>query len=190
MSGSPGVQIEDATAGDVGAIGAVRAASWRAAYSGIIDQGFLDRMSGRLPVELADRIPACLDEVALVARDRVGQVMGFSIARASNESGVGEVYLLYVDPTSWSRGVGGALLAMAENRLARLGFTEAILWTFASNTPAHDFYLHAGWHRDGGTGGWDVGGQHVPEVRFRRRLSSTSESVSAADSGITARMET
>jgi len=93
MSGSPGVQIEDATTGDVGAIRAVRAASWRAAYSGIIDQGFLDRMSGRLPVELADRIPACLDEVALVARDRVGQVMGFSIARASNESGVGEVYL-------------------------------------------------------------------------------------------------
>lgn len=171
MKGSP-VHIEDATAADVCAIGALRAASWRAAYQGIVAQKFLDTMSGQLPTSLADRIPAAPHEVALVVRDTVGGVVGFSIARASVEPEVGELYLLYVDARCWNRGIGGALLAATEDKLARLGFAEAILWTFSANTPAHVFYARAGWHADGGTGGWHVGGHYVPEVRFRRSLSA------------------
>lgn len=166
------VVIDDASTADLDAIGALRTASWQAAYPGIVAQDFLDSMPSALPANVAARIPAAPDEVALVARDSDRAITGFSLARASSEEGVGEVYLLYVDAQRWGLGTGTALLVGTEDRLARLGFAEAILWTFAENTRAHAFYARAGWCLDGAVGGWDVGGQYVPEVRFRRRLHS------------------
>jgi len=114
------LDVEDATAGDIDAIGVLRTASWRAAYPGIIAENFLDSMPSTLPDNLAARIPAAADQVALVARECAGAIIGVSLAQASSEEGLGEVYLLYVDAQHWGRETGAALLAVTEDRLAGL----------------------------------------------------------------------
>ena len=72
--------------------------------------------------------------------------------------GEGEVYAIYVLPDCWSRGIGRNLLAHAERDLVTGGYSEAILWCFAANQRAREFYERAGWHHDGGTTERDIGG--------------------------------
>src|SRR5204863_351432 len=59
------------------------------------------------------------------------------------------VVAMYVDPPHWRRGVGGALMEAAIDRLERLPYDEAALWTFKENSRAIAFYERFGWREDG-----------------------------------------
>lgn len=104
----------------------------------------LDSMSDQLPDSLAEAVPACCGTLSLVARDARGAVAGFVIAYVRGER-VGEIGRLYVSPDRQGRGVGTALLGAIEDRLARGGCAEAILWTFTANRHGRVFYERARW---------------------------------------------
>lgn len=70
-----------------------------------------------------------------------GKPVGAALARAN-----GEVYLCYVQPECFRRGVGKALMASLEQRLARAGQVSAGLY---STSTARSFYRRVGYHETG-----------------------------------------
>ena len=117
--------------------------SWQESYRGIVDDGYLDRMTVSRCEEMASRYP----ENTLVAKDGA-RVIGFACAGAVNgEIDAGEVYALYVLEEYQKRGVGYALMREALSRLG--GCRIVYLWAFKDNTKALRFYERVGFRQDG-----------------------------------------
>ena len=81
----------------------------------------------------------------------------------------GELYAIYVLPTSWGTGAGRALIQRTEESLRSAGFGEAILWVLEGNERAERFYRAAGWEQDGRKVD-QFQGAAVSELRYRKRL--------------------
>ena len=85
-------------------------------------------------------------------------------------SSAGELYGIYVHPDWWNRGVGRILISDARDRLAHLGFDEAVLWVLVGNVRAERFYEKDGWRSDGQRRLAEVHGITVDELRYLRPL--------------------
>lgn len=117
--------------------------SWQESYRGIVDQGYLDRMTISRCEEMASRYP----ENTLVAKDGA-RVIGFACAGAVNgEIDAGEVYALYVLEEYQKRGIGYALMREALSLLK--GCRVVYLWAFKENAKALRFYERVGFRQDG-----------------------------------------
>ena len=117
--------------------------SWQESYRGIVDQGYLDRMTVSRCEEMASRYP----ENTLVAKDGA-RVIGFACAGAVNgEIDAGEVYALYVLEEYQHQGIGYALMREALSLLK--GCRVVYLWAFKENAKAICFYERVGFRQDG-----------------------------------------
>lgn len=117
--------------------------SWQESYRGIVNQGYLDRMTISRCEEMASRYP----ENTLVAKDGA-RVIGFACAGAVNgEIDAGEVYALYVLEEYQHQGIGYALMREALSLLK--GCRIVYLWAFKDNTKALRFYERVGFRQDG-----------------------------------------
>jgi GNAT superfamily N-acetyltransferase len=111
----------------------------------------------------------------LVVAAEGGGIIGFASFGPSKDSDTdpqltGEISSIYADPGAWGTGAGRALMGSAVTELARLGYSDAILWVLDTNDRARRFYTLAGWEEDGahktdGSRGFDI-----TEVRYRRTL--------------------
>lgn len=174
MSQAGVVTVRAAQPEDLPAVSAVRVATWRVAYAGIVPEAYLARMdpvteARRRAERFADR-PA--DEVQLVAT-RDGEVLGFAHGGRYRDpdapaTTAGEVYAIYVLPAEQRSGVGAALMdaitaALRDvHRLAPL-----LLWVLAENAAGRAFYQRHGWAPDGVTHTFEAAGIELPEVRYR-----------------------
>lgn len=149
------VRVRQATADDTDAIVAVTAAGWRTAYRDIVAQ---DRLAGlplarwRSEVHVGLRRP--VDDAFSYVAEIDGAFAGYCfVAAPSRERDLGpnvaELVAIYVEPESWGRGAGTALMRAAMERLADLPYDEIFLWTFKENAPAIAFYERHGWKADG-----------------------------------------
>lgn len=122
--------------------------SWQTAYAGILRKSELANLSVR---RLTRRWRSDLRGLAVAELD--GQVEGFVLIGPSRDQDVagfaGEIFMLYVHPDAWGRGVGSALLRAAIQALAHRGHRWLVLWVLAENTPAQAFYRRMGLQRDG-----------------------------------------
>jgi ribosomal protein S18 acetylase RimI-like enzyme len=87
------------------------------------------------------------------------------------DPGRGDLYLIYLDPGVWHRGVGTRLHGAALDRLRSCGFTRAGLWVLDTNDRALRFYRRHGWS-DTGRSRIDrgPGGVELNELRLHRDL--------------------
>ena len=166
------VTVRRATVQDASAIGRVHVRAWQAAYRGQMPDDYLD---GLRPEERAASWERGLrrerDRGAMLVADDNGRVVGFAlVGPAQDPAGAGQLYAINVDPDHWGTGAGRALLAAAQAELARLGYTEAVLWVMPDNAHARRFYELAGWATDGTQRTSEVLGVVVPELRYRRRF--------------------
>ena len=164
--------VRQATAADADAIGRIQVESWRAAYSGLLPEETIAafdvearRQMWREGLSRTPR-PGSATFVAVVDEE----IVGFATVGASlSEDGTGELWAIYVHPTTWSRGTGRALIEASEQSLRDSGFTQALLWVLEGNERAERFYRAAGWTRDGEKE--DVfQGATVTELRYRKQL--------------------
>ena len=110
--------------------------------------------------------PGSATFVALVDDEHVGFA---TVGACDAEAGTGELYAIYVHPSSWGAGAGRALIERAEASLRDAGFPRALLWVLRGNERAERFYRAAGWEHDGEKE--DVfQGATVVELRYRKEL--------------------
>jgi ribosomal protein S18 acetylase RimI-like enzyme len=102
-----------------------------------------------------------------------GKILGFATTRPSQEPDLphhGELTALYVDPDSWGRGIGVALVSAARAHLVSLSLRHAYLFTLVDNLRAQHFYKSDQWTPDGLTRTDTVWGAAVHVLRFQRNL--------------------
>lgn len=171
--------IRPAGLADAVQIARVHVRSWQAAYRGMMPQDFLDGLD---PAYRAERWRSALADAdptrrgLLVATPGSGDIIGFASFGPSRDSDTepqvtGEVYAIYADPDAWGTGAGRALMAGVVAQLARMGYTDAVLWVLEANDRARRFYTLAGWVEDGARRIDDSYGFDVAEVRYRRALA-------------------
>jgi len=159
---------------DAMGVAIVHVRAWQAAYRGLLPADYLASLK---PEDRAARYTFggtdSRKPMTTVALDESGTVCGFvttCAARDNDVAGYGEVAAIHVDPNSWGRGVGRALLASARAHLLDSGFRRALLWVLVGNLRAERFYAQDGWTPDGSRRTDTVWGIEVDDQRYRRVL--------------------
>jgi GNAT superfamily N-acetyltransferase len=163
------IRVRSATVGDIEAMAVVHAAGWRKGFAGIVPpeltptpEQLIERQRERFADSSIGRAVAEID----------GELRGFCAFGPSRDEGsepaIGEVYVLFVDPSAWRGGIGRALVEHALGELGK-GFGEVTLWSAAQNGRANAFYEVLGFVRDGAERFREEFGG-VREVRYRRPL--------------------
>lgn len=168
------MNIDRATPADVHAIAQIHVNAWRAAYKHILSADFLASLSVEHREVMWQKTVESGQPELLVARIS-GTVCGwvsFGACRDEDaQASQGEVWAIYVAPTSWSKGVGLALWSRAREVLREEGFTTCSLWVFPENEKAIRFYRSLGFAPDSRQPQhFELGGQQLQEVRFRCRI--------------------
>ena len=166
--------LRPAESGDAMAVAIVHVRAWQAAYRDLLPADYLASLK---PEDRAARYTFGGTDprkpMTTVALDGSGTVCGFvttCAARDDDVPGYGEVAAIHVDPNSWGRGVGKALLVSARAHLLDSGFRRALLWVLVGNLRAERFYAQDGWTPDGSRRTDTVWGVEVNDQRFRRVL--------------------
>jgi ribosomal protein S18 acetylase RimI-like enzyme len=169
------VELRGGVPGDAAAVADVHVRSWKAAFPGLVPQGYLDALR---PEDRFDQWHGALSSspwpVVLVGHEE-GRIVGFvSVAPSADTDAdpgaVGEVQMLYVDPAAQGCGNGALLLEAGVTRLAEAGFARAGLWVLHSNTRARRFYERHGWAPDGVAKEHDWLAFVATDVRYTRLL--------------------
>jgi GNAT superfamily N-acetyltransferase len=143
--------IRTARPTDARQIAEVHVASWIAAYTGLLPQQMMARL------DVAERERAWRERLAnadaLQLRVWVAvldeEVVGFAFTQPSKDHDLGpdvhELTALYLLPSVWRRGIGTALLSVAERGLRKAGIRMPALWVLEGNDSAQRFYEARGW---------------------------------------------
>lgn len=165
--------------------------AWQRAYAGVMATSFLDGLDEaawgrawrhRLSERAAGRGEPGV-ELLVAEHPGNGTVAGIATLgpERDGDGARGELWMLNVDPGAWGLGVGSALLAQVEARLAARGFTRAVLWVVAGNDRARRFYDTHGWAHDGFRRREDIGGRPVDECRYAKALTGRPSRSGAPD---------
>src|SRR5215469_2160864 len=140
--------IRDFCVADLSAVVALSLRAWAPVF---------ESLRGVLGPALFDRLqPDWLEQQAAAVRDTCGAtdvrvwvaevdsvVAGFVAARLA-DSGIGEIYMIAVDPPFQRRGVASSLIEVANRWFADNGMTVAMVETGGDpgHAPARDLYEH------------------------------------------------
>ena len=158
-------RVRLATAEDAIDILVVRAASWRAAYRGILSQRTLAR--------LTERWDRTFPKGTWVI-EREGLVLGYCITSADDFPLVKQTVAiseLYVYPDMWRAGLGSMLLDLVLRSLASRGAKTAVLDVLERNERGIAFYERQGFrHVDGADRMTNVDSQAFRVRQYSRKL--------------------
>lgn len=117
--------------------------SWQESYPGLVDAGYLQRLTLENCEERAFRWRA---DTWVAKLD--GQVVGFACCGPDRETpGAGEVYAIYVLEDFQKRKIGLRLMRLCLEELR--GCQRVYVWVLADNAKAICFYEQLGFRRDG-----------------------------------------
>jgi ribosomal protein S18 acetylase RimI-like enzyme len=153
----------------------VHTRSWQSAYRGILSDDYLDALRWEVRFEmwsgrLSNTQPTSND--LFVAINAEGAVTGFAtIGEVRDDDLVSrkffELYAIYVDPESWSRGVGRSLIDAALMSVPSC-IPGVSLWVLADNDRGRRFYERQGFEHDGMIRIERIGDRDLEEVRYIR----------------------
>lgn len=159
--------IRNAFPSDRMALGHIYCETWKAAYRGMIPDGFLDALTDETCAP-----PAVREDRTLVWEEN-GQVVGLvhiGPGRDGAFADAGEIQSIYVLPSYWRSGIGKKLLTAAEERLLALGFSRMYLWALTDNTRARAFYESMGMQMCGERT-ISIGGAELSETQYAKALA-------------------
>lgn len=151
--------IRPATPDDAAAIARIHIAGWRAAYDGMVSDGFLDGLDeAQRAADWQNWIGEGKTHVQ-IAHDENNNAAGFigfgplrtpppgmSQIRPLYSS---EIYALYILPDYWRQKLGTQLMAAAATQLRALRHRSFCLWVVENNKRAVNFYKARGGQRCG-----------------------------------------
>jgi len=151
------MQIDDAPAirpieaDDVTTVAAFLNMCWRAAYTGILDDGFLAGLTteGRADSVRQKMSRGVYGWLAVDAGGAIGAVVMVGPTHLHIIEDAGEISLLYVHPSRIGTGLGHRLLLLGEAALQADGYKAIELDAYAGNARALQFYRDHGYQKVG-----------------------------------------
>lgn len=171
-------EIRYAAMEDARALGEIHAASWQAAYRGIVPDEVLKNMTAAKREEYFREALSCRSEedaLLLVDSKPAGFLCLGKCRDADAEHGQGEIWGIYLHPAYWRQGMGTRLLHWGLCELKNRGYHRATLWVLAKNISARRFYEKMGFLPDG-TEKQIVIGKSLTECRYWISLSECKTS--------------
>jgi L-amino acid N-acyltransferase YncA len=167
--------IRPATPDDAHAVAAVRVASWRATYRGIVSDSYLDALTEAESEDLWRAVAAGENPGAeLLVCEVDNRIVGFAAygaARPPTFDHSGELYATYYLSEATGKGYGSAVLRDVTAGLRRLGHNDMIVWVMEANARGRNFYenvLHARLV-DGSRQSFAIDGTTIWEVAYSLR---------------------
>lgn len=146
------MSVRPASVSDARDVARVQVSSWQSAYKEQLPDTYLRNLSVERHTEQWTRAMANSSTLVDVY-DNEDQVVGFvAYGQERDEQNLyrrGEVYAIYVEANSWSKGCGKALLDSALYSLQNQGYGAVILWVLNTNQRAIQFYERNGFVPDG-----------------------------------------
>lgn len=167
------MRVRPATAADAVRIAGIHISSWQATYAGVFPDEYLQSLDVGQRVDRWRRILQTRpesDHVLVAADHDVRGFAHFGPSRDDDRADAGELYAIYVDPSSAGSGAGRALVGAGERLLAEHGYADAIVWVLDGNMSARGFYEHLGWAAEATVKRATIGGVSVLERRHAKRL--------------------
>ena len=186
--------IRAGSVADAAQIAEVQRVSWFGAYTGIIADEIIDRVTAlddgarvrqsfrtrpwqRMIVAVPDGEGGEDGEDGAIVgyaafgpeTDVLGAPWPHPLSTDGEERRVAELYALYVRPAWWSTGTGRALMDRVLARSVAVGYSSLTLWVLQDNRRARRFYERAGFGPDGATNVL-TGLGDVLELRYRQQL--------------------
>ena len=118
--------------------------SWHEAYTGIVSQEYLDKLT----LEKCEKMAFSWPDNIIVAKEN-GNVIGFVCYgdRGEEAPDVGEIFALYVLADYYGKGVGRKLIDVGLEQIKH--FSQVRLWVLKENRRAIRFYEKCGFQPDG-----------------------------------------
>jgi GNAT superfamily N-acetyltransferase len=142
------IALRRATPQDAPAIAAVRIASWRSTYRGLIPDAYLDGMQLEQSTALWDRVlTAGKNNTSVFVAENDGDIVGFAAGNMLQESRYeldAELSAAYVKREFQHAGVGRRLVAAVASAQRDHGAHGLIVWVIAGNKRARAFYEQLG----------------------------------------------
>lgn len=142
--------IRSATETDIPSIARIHVEGWKTAYSGMVDQGYLDSLSVEKRMEDWKVWMRSGETDVWIAESGAGDPAGFIAAGRMRTAPPGtssirplysaEIYALYLLSQYWRKGMGKALLQGAAKNLKEKKHKSLCLWVLAENSRACAFY--------------------------------------------------
>ena len=164
------MRIHAATPELCGAIAQVHVLSWQHAYASLLPAEFLATLSVEKRAAMWRESLSAGNPQLLVAEEAgtVDGFIAFGLSRDQDATPASrEVWALYLNPSSWSKGVGRALWLAALERMLAQGTKTITLWVIEGNARAIKFYSAAGFKPEAGSvKSFTLGGEPLNEVRY------------------------
>jgi len=159
---------------DASGIAQVHVKTWRVAYKGLVEDGYLASLSVK-DREMTWRERMINNQAKLqfsFVAEVNGTVVGFCVIGKSADDrakeNVGELYALYVLPEYWRKKIGTALFKKGYAKLIQLGFSIVTLWVLKGNERAIAFYSKYGFDPDGEEKDEDKNGYTLHKLRMMK----------------------
>jgi GNAT superfamily N-acetyltransferase len=165
------VRIRPGTIDDITEVSKAYAESWKSTYVGLVPESFLKGMTPEAAAQIfADSLkPNSYSYFFYVAETPEGRIVGFADGgkeRSNPESGMGELYAIYLLKEFQGQGVGWQLFQAAVQSLLRSGMTNMIVWVL-EQSPYRKFYESMGGKLEPGIKRLDVVDQQIRLVPYR-----------------------
>ena len=127
-------------------VAAVRVASWRATYAGLVPASYLAAM----PADeahwnaIANGEHPGTELIVCEVDDRIVGFACYGTARPPCFDYSGELYAIYFLPDVIGKGYGAAMMHAAIAALMRLGHADMMLWVMEDNARGRRFYQRGG----------------------------------------------
>lgn len=164
------ITIRGAVPDDAPVISKILAASWKAAYVGMVPQKYLDNLDEKHWERLRKDISEGTMKAAVLFENGVpAGAVGYGKSRDKNLPDWGEIVCIYVHPNYFRKGYGAELLREAVKNLRKEGFTDCFLWVLAENKNAQDFYSAMGFQKTDDLCHSEIMGKQLTEIRYTLR---------------------
>ncbi|MBU3692854.1 MAG: GNAT family N-acetyltransferase [Candidatus Nanopelagicaceae bacterium] len=144
------MEFRTASLSDLSDIAALFHACWHISYKDLLSaevrsEMTLDNSADLWRPSLID--PKGKETVVGILDSKIASV--FRIGEDKDDSTLGHLFSLYVDPKVAGKGLGKASLNMAAEKLAEKGFKSMSLWVFEKNAIARNLYQGFGFQLTG-----------------------------------------
>lgn len=160
--------IRPATETDASSIGTVHYKAWMETYTGLLPDSFLATRSPEKSAAMF-RSNQCRDTVVAEVKGKVVGFCGWGAFRDNCQSGVGEIYGIYLLNDYQRMHLGQRMMEYAIARLKASDYEQVGLWVLSGNIGAIRFYEKQGFRHSGIRKEADLG-ETVSELLYVKEI--------------------